>query len=358
MIASAGTGSGFGGLARYLVSGGRDGEAGRVAWVETYNLMTQDPEKAARLMQATAAQNPRVEKPVYHLSVSFAPEDRPSEEQMREVAGRVLRELGLGEHQAVAVAHRDTGHAHVHLMVNRVHPETLRAWRTGHDFRRIEEVLRRAEREMGLRVVPGRHERVEGREVPGRRELTKGEVRERERTGEAVWSERAREALAGEFRAARSWAELEHRLRRHGYRLRERGRGLVVTDARGRQAVKASRIARSASAHRLAERFGMSYPEYRSRRAELVAESRRLAAVQRAQARLQARVGRAVRVGSFLRRPTPGKAVRLLPIEQQVAKTAVRFGLDGLSFALRPGPLKAVRLAMAAAREVSRELER
>ena len=64
MIGVVRSGKGFGGLARYLATGARGDQHARAAWTEAYNLMETDPERAARLMQATAAQNPRVTKPV------------------------------------------------------------------------------------------------------------------------------------------------------------------------------------------------------------------------------------------------------------------------------------------------------
>ena len=43
---------------------------------------------------------------------------------MRETAHEVLKLLGLQDHQAVIVEHTDQPHAHVHICVNLVHPET------------------------------------------------------------------------------------------------------------------------------------------------------------------------------------------------------------------------------------------
>src|SRR6202022_4583726 len=118
----------FGALAHYLVHGRAGDEAERVAWTASRNLGTDDPELAAYLMRATAAQSMRVEKPVYHLSISFDPTDVVTPEQMQEAADRMLRALDLSEHQTVMVGHRDRAHAHVHVMVNRVHPDTGAAW--------------------------------------------------------------------------------------------------------------------------------------------------------------------------------------------------------------------------------------
>jgi len=43
--------------------------------------------------------------------------DRP---QLKEIAQRFLKRMELGEHQAVAIVHRDREHVHLHLYVNRV----------------------------------------------------------------------------------------------------------------------------------------------------------------------------------------------------------------------------------------------
>lgn len=104
-------------------------------------------------MRATAAQSDRVVKPVYHIALSLDPGDTVDRATMARVAGRVLDRLGLGEHQAVIVAHRDRTHAHVHILVNRVHPETGKAWERWQDQPVIQQVLREEERALGLREV-------------------------------------------------------------------------------------------------------------------------------------------------------------------------------------------------------------
>lgn len=261
MIAKVFRGSGFAGLQGYLLRGTNGRDADRVLWTATRNLASDDPERAAPVMRATAEQSARVEKPVWHLTLAAEPGAQLDREGWERVADRVLKDLGLDEHQVLIVAHGDTKHPHIHLLVNRVHPESCRAWSTSHDYRRLEKALRNIEREFHLREVPGNLYRFEPAREPDRSESrTSGEVREARRTGEVTWGDRARANLRSEFRDARSWADLRGRLEEQGYRLESRGRGLVVTD--GERSIKASRIARSASAHRLAERFGQSYSDW------------------------------------------------------------------------------------------------
>jgi hypothetical protein len=138
VIANTSSGKRFGPLATYLVSGRSGAETDRVAWTAGRNLGTDDPELAAPLMQATARQSALVQVPVYHLTVSFDQQDRVTPEQMQRVADRVLHDLGLSNHQALMVAHKDREHAHVHVMINRVHPDTGVAWERWQDRPKID----------------------------------------------------------------------------------------------------------------------------------------------------------------------------------------------------------------------------
>ena len=154
MIAVSSSGKSFRALASYLAAGRTGEERERVAWSTARNLPTNDPELASTFMRATAAQSSRVEKPVYHVVLSFDPSELPDRATMERVADKVLTRLGLAEHQAIIVAHRDRAHAHVHLLVNRVHPERGRAWERWKDQPLIQEVLREEEKALGLRRVP------------------------------------------------------------------------------------------------------------------------------------------------------------------------------------------------------------
>lgn len=177
MIAVSSSGKSFRALAAYLATGRSGEEQERVAWTASRNLPTSDPELAATFMRATAAQSDRIEKPVYHVVLSFDPNDGVDRTAMEQVASRVLDRLGLAEHQAVIVAHRDRAHSHVHLLINRVHPETGKAWERWKDQPVIQQVLREEERELGLREVPGRlaslqpNERTPPEQAPASRDI-------------------------------------------------------------------------------------------------------------------------------------------------------------------------------------------
>ena len=256
-------GTGFKGHARYLEHGRQDAlprDHERVDWIESRNLPTRDPEAASRIMAATARDADSIQPPVYSFSISFDPADPVNRETMRQVADRTLRDLGLQDHQAVMVAHRDRAHPHVHVMVNRVHPEHHKVWSNWHDYRRIEHSLRQQESELGLRRVPGRHAPLPERDRAG---LEREPARALER-GDTGFVERVRREAGPHMARARSWDELERGLAQHGLSVRVDGRGLVVTD--GVRKAKASDIDRSVSRAHLERRLG-PLGEYRARQA-------------------------------------------------------------------------------------------
>ena len=167
MIGMSSSARSFGALARYLANGRTGDNPERVTWSTSRNLPTDEPELAGKIMRATAAQNLRVDKPVYHLALSFDPNDVVDRATMERVADRVITALKLQEHQILIVSHGDRDHPHMHLLINRVHPETGLVWNRWQDRAVIQQVLREEEQALGMRVVTSRltarqHEGLEG----------------------------------------------------------------------------------------------------------------------------------------------------------------------------------------------------
>ena len=118
----------------------------RVEWTDVRNLATTDIRKAARQMAATtqyAGELKRLAggsqagrplaKPVYHYTLSWGQDERPARAEMSRAVDESLRALGMKDRQALVVAHNDTRHPHVHVVVNRVSAENGRAASRGND---------------------------------------------------------------------------------------------------------------------------------------------------------------------------------------------------------------------------------
>lgn len=145
----------FQALARYLVRGkSSNPDPKRVAWLFTQNLPTDDPELAARYMEATAQLSARTRKAAYHLMIAWHAEERPTPEAMQGVARQTLQLAGLGDHQALVMGHGDKPHPHLHILLNRVHPGTGRAWKTSQDFARFDRIMHQLSEAHGFAFVP------------------------------------------------------------------------------------------------------------------------------------------------------------------------------------------------------------
>jgi hypothetical protein len=192
---SSKAGHSFQGLHRYCShDAGRAQTAERVDWMATHNLATDDPDKAWRIMAATAyAQNDlkrangiragRAPKDgaVMHVVMSFDQDEPASREQMERAARDLLAELGADpakmrgkskpsrrqfadEHQAVMYAHSDTGHTHLHVMVNRIHPQTGVVLPTNNDHNKAQNWALKYSKEHGTdHKTPARAENDEMR---------------------------------------------------------------------------------------------------------------------------------------------------------------------------------------------------
>lgn len=238
----------------YLLKGAQGQQTERVEWTAGRNLLTTNVDLIPTVMQSTASSSRDVERPVYHLTISLHPSEKLEREALERVVERTLTDLGLEEHQAFVVAHDDTQHQHVHVMVNRVHPDTGKAWNGEHDYARIERSLRHQERELGLKEVRGRHFSLDGRARHRGAERSSGDRRLRQRTGSRSFGEHVRAVARRDMLEARSWGRLHQRLGEVGLRLEKRGRGLVVTD--GKRNAKASFVDRKASLAALERRIG------------------------------------------------------------------------------------------------------
>ena len=242
-------------LAQYL--GGDDGS--RAAWSQYRNLAFSDtlPE-AAREMGLVARRSLRVEKPVLHLSISWAPDDDPSKQQMCDVVDSMLHDLELADHQATFVGHTDKAFAHTHVMANRVHPDSGLVRADRRYLHRIQANLRRAERAYGFKETPGHLFQLEGQERPDRSQsISSRAYRTALAQGKLPFQLLVQDVAEKDFAESRSWEELSARLARHGLRLVPRRGGLVVTD--GHEYAKSSSIAPDVSRKKLETRFGKSF---------------------------------------------------------------------------------------------------
>lgn len=156
-------GKSFKGAALYYLHDKGASTAERVEYTETRNLPTDDPDLGWRVMAATAKDSDRLKrdagvdrrgrkltKPVFHLSTSWHPEQKPERAHMVSTMDSALAALGLERHQAVYVIHNDEPHPHIHAFVNLVNQDNGRSNSVRYSKKRLSLWAEAYEREHGI----------------------------------------------------------------------------------------------------------------------------------------------------------------------------------------------------------------
>lgn len=134
----------------------------RVAFTHTRNVHTDSPDRALKTMAWTAMHQSdlkrsagmattgrKLQKPVYTYSLAWAQDQDPSRDDMIAAAEASLKAIDMDDRQAVLVAHNDTEHPHIHVILNRVHPDTGMAASTSNDHLKLSKWAEAYEREHG-----------------------------------------------------------------------------------------------------------------------------------------------------------------------------------------------------------------
>ncbi|MDD2859666.1 MAG: relaxase/mobilization nuclease domain-containing protein [Acidiphilium sp.] len=225
-----------------------------------------DARTAAVEMEAVAHTCPGCKEPAMHVVLSWQADEHPTERQQRDAVETVLKNLArdgrdMSEHQWIAVLHKETDQDHLHILINRVHPETGRAVAPEWVDRSLHRAGREIEAAQGWRETPGlmKWSKEQGQAVPtpavereaqqAKRKPERAANMESHSYSESLFSyikstgaeKELRQILRGDDA---TWADVQYSLGRHGLQLEraEKG-GFTVTDGQNR--VKASDALRS-----------------------------------------------------------------------------------------------------------------
>ena len=212
---------------------------------------------------AGLASKARSGDPITHFVISWHSNEQPTTAQLHEAAQIFVREIGMGGHQVVYGAHKNTDNIHLHFAINRVNPQTLQVDKINKAFDRratsraicvIEHVQgwqpeKNAVYQMSASGPVLNHAHEKGLSDTAR-------TAER-RTGETSLERRAR-ALAPEISLSTSWQDLHLRLAAQGITYEKRKGGAVLKF--GNQGfIKASLAGRECSLRSLEKRFGSEF---------------------------------------------------------------------------------------------------
>jgi len=257
-------GEGHLGEHEYLDADGRGRVGGVVIGGNLAREGDTDEKRWAADLRLAAAGRPEAQRPIWHVSLRCAPQDRRlSDAEWRDAVQEIASRMGWDQQPHVIVRHADD---HVHVVMSRVAYDGS-IWVGKNDARRLQEARQSVEKRMGLVQVPTRsrsssREAAEGRLSAGeyRRSLKTGQDPERVRlAGRVEACVKAAEGMGREvFEQALQRAGIEYEAnvastgRVSGYRFHLPGH----TDAAGEGVwFKASQLDRSLSWNKVAVRI-------------------------------------------------------------------------------------------------------
>jgi len=259
-------------LVRYITAPGAGGGLEKCIHWEALNFITDAPGAQVMEMIALAQEAVRSQDPVDHWTISWPEDEKPSIAQAREAVEVLMRQSGLAGHQHVFALHDDTHCRHLHVVVNRVHPQTLKVIKinqgfykeTGQQVAAIVEKLqgwksleaaRYRTNEKAELVMDGATKRPKIFTARDKAKRPTALAQDMEvQTGEKSAQRIGIEQGALIIGAATSWGELHGKLAQAGMRYERKGSGAILYV--GEVAVKASSVDRQASLGALQKRLG------------------------------------------------------------------------------------------------------
>lgn len=176
MIAKTVTGSDFKGALEYGAGLRHDRSNKQAELLSVANVGSQDARQIAAEMAAVASASNRVQQPVWHTVLSWAPGEPVGREQKLRAAARYCELMGadLGRHQVAVYEHKDKDHPHLHIYINRVPMDGGPALRTNQNYARNVVATRRIREELGMPELPSRRQTT--RDLDPGKEATRDHV--------------------------------------------------------------------------------------------------------------------------------------------------------------------------------------
>ena len=117
MIAKIVKGSSFKGVVSYILDKEKEAKI-----LVCDGLFAENKGTIAMSFEAQSKMNPKVTKPVGHISLAFSKEDehRLTDRAMAGIALEYLKKMGIADTQILIVCHFDKEHPHVHIAFNRI----------------------------------------------------------------------------------------------------------------------------------------------------------------------------------------------------------------------------------------------
>ena len=204
MMAKIVKGAGARGIVDYIL----DREKG-ASLIDHDGVLVSDNGSIARSLIAQSRLNPKVEKFIGHISLSFSKEDLPrlTDGLMVQISREYMMKMGIRDTQYIIGRHHDKEHPHVHIAFNRI-GNNGKTISDNNDRYRSERVCKELTRKYGLYFAKGKEQ------------VNTDRLKEPDRTKYELYS-----LLKTEVGRCGDWDTLAANLRKQGVEVRFKYKG-------------------------------------------------------------------------------------------------------------------------------------
>ena len=264
------------GLAKYITEPERVNQIEKCVYSEAVNFISTDLQSQAAEMVALSQEAVKSKDPIDHWVLSWKANERPTPQQASEAAAIFIKQCGLEDHQYIIGLHDDTENMHLHIAVNRVHPDTCKVVKInkGFDKEAAHQAIAIIEKKQGWSVEENPRYRTndladlvidpttkrpqiftagEKQQQPTTQAQAM-EIQTGQKSAQRIGIENAAPIIAN----STTWQELHAAMAEAGMQYQRKGSGAVVQV--GTELVKASNIDRKASLSALEKRLGPYQP--------------------------------------------------------------------------------------------------
>ena len=249
-------------LVDYIFATHDDQGKEKLAHAGVLNFLTSTRAAQKNEMISLAEESIQSKMPIAHWVLSWQDTEQPTPEKVDFAVRYFLQLMEWKKHQAFYAVHKNTSNLHVHILVNRVHPDTLKVHRPnrGFDIDRAHLAIAKLERIQGWASEKngvyepsqsGNFLSLSKRDYP---KLCPAAESLENSTGEKSAQRIARERGQNIIKEATSWRDLHEGLAAVGLRFEKKGSGALVWV--GDVAVKASSVDRAFSMPKLVKKLG------------------------------------------------------------------------------------------------------
>lgn len=238
--------SNFRSLSNYITSNQQ--KAHRVLNVAVTNCSSDEVKWAVLEIMAVQQANTRAQSDkTYHLMVSLPHGEKPDVTTLLKIEDEYCKGLGFAEHQRISAIHEDTDHLHIHIAINKIHPQKLTIKEPYYDYLKLGEISQ--ELEITHKLTPTNHERKQTSSQARAVDMEKY-------SGQESLMNWIKRECGPELEQVGTWHDLHAVAAQHNLEVKQRTTGLVFVSLESGIMVKGSSVSRKLSKGALQKRLG------------------------------------------------------------------------------------------------------